>query len=56
MRSLRVLINTLNSILETLNSNDYKIYDNENNDYYMNKITYCDKNDRLYVHFKEDKK
>lgn len=56
MKSLDVLINTLNSILETLNNNDYKIYDNENRDFYMNKIAYCNQEDRLFVTFKEDKK
>lgn len=55
MRVLEILINLLMSIINTLNDNGFKIYDENDRDYYIEKISYCTEDDRLIVSFKEDK-
>lgn len=55
MKVLEILINLLMSIINTLNDNGFKIYDENDRDYYIEKISYCTEDDRLIVSFKEDK-
>ena len=55
MRVLEILINLLMSIINTLNDNGFKIYDENDRDNYIEKISYCTEDDRLIVSFKEDK-
>ena len=47
MRVLEILINLLMSIINTLNDNGFKIYDENDRDYYIEKISYCTEDDRL---------
>lgn len=55
MKGLEVLINMLISIINTLNKHGLKLYDENDRDYYIDNISYCKTDDRLIVHFKEDK-
>lgn len=55
MSALEVLINSLNAQIKELNNADYKIYDAENRDYFINTVSYCSEKDKLIVNFKEDK-
>ncbi len=55
MKAFEVLLNLLISIINTINDNGFKIYDENDRDYYIEKISYCTEDDRLIVSFKEDK-
>ncbi|MDU5107156.1 hypothetical protein [Clostridium sp.] len=55
MKALEVLLNVLISIINQLNKDGFKIYDENDRDYYIEKISYCTEDDRLIVSFKEDK-
>ena len=55
MKAITVLINMLISIIKTLNEHGFKLYDENDRDYYIDSISYCKDDDRLIVHFKEDK-
>ena len=54
-KTLEVLLNMLVAIINTLNNHGFKLYDEDNRDFYISNITYCDVDDRLIVSFKEDK-
>ena len=55
MKALEVMINLLINIINTLNTNGFKIYDSENRDFYISNIEYCKVDDRLIFNCKEDK-
>ena len=48
-KNLRVLLEVLNSSIEALNRNGYKIYDNDvvNDNFYLKKIAYNSERDEL---------
>ena len=54
-KTLEVLLNMLVAIINTLNEQGFKLYDEDNRDFYILNITYCDVDDGLIVSFKEDK-
>ncbi|MDU2155379.1 MULTISPECIES: hypothetical protein [Clostridium] len=55
MSVLEVLINSINAQIEELNKSNFKIYDSENKDYFIDTVSYCSEKDKLIVNFKEDK-
>ena len=54
-KTLEVLLNMLVAIISTLNKHGFKLYDEDNRDFYISNVTYCDVDDRLIVNLKEDK-
>lgn len=54
-KTLEVLLNMLVAIINALNEHGFKLYDEDNRDFYISNVTYCDIDDRLIVSFKEDK-
>lgn len=55
MKALEVLINSINAQIEELNKSNFKIYDSDNRDWYLNKIEYCKEDDKLIFNTEEDK-
>ncbi|AAK79168.1 hypothetical protein BJV85_002802 [Clostridium acetobutylicum] len=55
-KSFNILIEILNIIIYILNKNDFKIYDEENTDYYISKIGYSGLLDEIFFKVKERKK
>lgn len=55
MKALEVLINSINAQIEELNKADFKIFDDDNREYYLNKIKYCKEDDKLIFITEEDK-
>lgn len=55
MKALEVLINSINAQIEELNKADFKIYDSDNRDWYLNEIEYCKEDDKLFFNTEEDK-
>lgn len=53
--TLETILNKLVIMINELNNNGFKLYDEDNRDFYISNITYCDVDDRLIVSFKEDK-
>lgn len=55
MKSFKILLKILTSIINILNEEGFKLYDVENQDWYINNIRYSDEDDRLYFDTEEDK-
>ncbi|MFR5643605.1 MAG: hypothetical protein ACLTK7_10600 [Clostridium paraputrificum] len=55
MKALDILIATINAQLAELNKSDFKIYDADNQDYYITKVRYNKQDDRLYFDSQEDR-
>ncbi len=53
MKAIDVLIATINAQLAELNKSDFKIYDSDNQDYYITQIRYSKEDDRLYFDSQE---
>ena len=53
MKDIDVLIATINAQLAELNKSDFKIYDSDNQDYYITQIRYNKEDDRLYFDSQE---
>lgn len=53
-KSLTVLIDSINAQLTVLNDNDFKIYDEENPEYYLSEVYYNNEEDTLKCRFKEE--
>lgn len=54
-KTLEDVLNKLEIMINTLNEHGFKLYDEDNRDFYISNVTYCDVDDRLIVSFKEDK-
>lgn len=54
-KTLEDVLNKLEIMIKTLNEQGFKLYDEDNRDFYISNVTYCDIDDRLIVSFKEDK-
>lgn len=54
-KTLEDVLNKLEIMINALNNNGFKLYDEDNRDFYISNITYCEIDDRLIVRFKEDK-
>lgn len=55
MKAIDVLIATINAQLAELNKSEYKIYDADNQDYYITQVRYDGKSDELYFETQEDR-
>lgn len=55
MKAIDVLIATINAQLAELNKSDFKIYDSDNQDYYITQVRYDKQDDRLYFDSQEDR-
>ncbi|KGN00337.1 hypothetical protein IRP63_05250 [Clostridium botulinum] len=55
-KALTVLIDSINAQLAVLNANDFKIYDEENSEYYLSEVYYNSEDDELKCRFKEELK
>lgn len=55
MKSFKILLKILTSIINILNEEDFNIYDADNQDWYIFNIRYSDEDDRLYFDTREDK-
>ena len=55
MKDLDILIATINAQLAELNKSDFKIYDADNQDYYITQVRYNKHDDRLYFDSQEDR-
>lgn len=53
--AFKILLEILNSIFDILNCNGYNIYDEENPEFYINKVYYDSNMDCLYFKTTEDK-
>lgn len=54
-KTLEDVLNKLEIMIKTLNEQGFKLYDEDNRDFYISNITYCEIDDRLIVSFEEDK-
>lgn len=54
-KTLEAVLNKLDIMINALNEQGFKLYDEDNRDFYISNVTYCDIDDRLIVSFKEDK-
>lgn len=54
MGALEVLINSINAQIKELNKSNFKIYDSENEDWYLDEIKYDKAGDILVFDCKED--
>ncbi|MBU5227820.1 hypothetical protein KQI36_14380 [Clostridium senegalense] len=52
--ALKILLENINSQIKTLNEYNFKVYDLENEESYITRIEYDDKNDRLIFKCEED--
>ncbi|MDU2680184.1 hypothetical protein [Clostridium sp.] len=55
MKAFKILLKILISIINILNEEGFKLYDADNQDWYINNIRYNEDDDRLYFDLKEDK-
>ncbi|MBS5306452.1 hypothetical protein [Clostridium sp.] len=55
MKALEILINSINAQIKELNSAGYNLYDSDNVDWYLTKVRYSEKDDRLYFDTEEDR-
>ena len=54
-RPFKTLLAIANSVLEQMNKQDYKIYDADDPDYYIDKVVYNSEKDRFEPVWKEDR-
>lgn len=54
MKSFKVLLRILVSVITILNEEGFKIYDAENQEWYISNIRYDDTDDNIYFDTKED--
>ncbi|MDB1924095.1 hypothetical protein PMY56_13460 [Clostridium tertium] len=55
MKAFKILLKVLISIINILNEEGFKLYDADNQDWYINNIRYNEDDDRLYFDLEEDK-
>lgn len=55
MKAFKILLKILISIINILNEERFKLYDADNQDWYINNIRYNEDDDRLYFDLEEDK-
>ncbi len=55
MKAFKILLKVLISIINILNEEGFKLYDVDNQDWYIKNIRYSEEDDRLYFDLKEDK-
>lgn len=55
MKAFEVLLNILISILNALNEEGFKLYDSDNQDWYISNIRYDGMDNKLYFDTEEDK-
>ena len=55
MKAIEVLINSINGQLQEINKSNFKIYDADNRDWFLESVEYCSEDDRLIFNTKEDK-
>lgn len=48
MKAFKVLLKILVAIINILNEEGFKLYDSDNQDWYINNIRYSKEDDRLY--------
>jgi len=53
-RPFKALVATINNQIQMLNDTGYKLYDAENPEYYIEKVTYDPQDDELKFTCKED--
>lgn len=54
MAALEILINSINSQIREFNKSNFKMYDAENPDWYLNEVQYDKDKDILVFNCKED--
>ncbi len=54
-KSFKILLKILISILNILNEEGFKLYDADNQDWYINNIRYSGEDNRLYFDTEEDR-
>lgn len=55
MKAFKILLKILISVLNILNEEGFKLYDADNQDWYISNVRYSEDDDRLYFDLKEDK-
>ncbi len=55
MRAFKILLKILISIINILNEEGFRLYDADNQDWYINNIRYSDEDNRLYFDTEEDR-
>lgn len=55
MRAFKILLRILTSIINILNEEGFKLYDSNDQDWYISNIRYDGMDDRLYFDTEEDK-
>ena len=55
-KTFNVLLENINSQLTILSTNGYKIYDEENPEFYIKEVYYNEEDDQIYFGCEEDKK
>lgn len=55
MKAFKILLKILISIINILNEEGFKLYDSDNQDWYINNIRYNEDDDRLYFDTRKDK-
>ena len=55
MKAIEVLINSINGQLKEINKSNFKIYDAENREWYLDNIEYCSEDDILIFNTKEER-
>lgn len=54
-KAFQSIVEGLQSQLAILNKNGFKVYDNENPEYYISNIGYNRNEDKIFIDFEEDK-
>ncbi|WP_164508980.1 hypothetical protein [Clostridium rectalis] len=52
--SFKILLEIINAIYFILNKNEYKIYDDENEGFYLKEIYYNKDKNKIYFHCREE--
>lgn len=55
MSALEVLISSINAQIKEINKSNFKIYDAENREWYLDNIEYCSEDDILIFNTREGK-
>lgn len=50
-KALEILINSINSQISEFNKENFKIYDSENPEFYLNAVYYDKELDKLFMNF-----